>query len=329
MAKKFRIGIIGAGKIVESIHLPVLLNLNEVLVCWIFDKSVDRSRMLSKMYGIKLILEQNLEDSLNDIDICLIAIPYGAREKYIYMCSRLKKCVYVEKPFALSLKEHENYCNLFSPSEIAIGFQRRYYPFVSELRQIINENTFGTIKHIQFNQGYFQLKGGTGFLSNAKLSGGGVIIESAIHSLDQILQFTTADNVVVKELVSLSANGIDYDTKFTSKLTSGENSFTVYSHISSLRNLANGITIEFEEAIIQLLPNVESHLYIRKKTDNSVRPYIPSTHKKIVNNVTDSFIIFWLDFIKALSTKQYNQTNACTSLVVTTWIEQLYKKINN
>lgn len=329
MAKKFRIGIIGAGKIVESIHLPVLLNLDEVLVCWIFDKSVDRSRMLSKMYGIKLMLEQDLEDSLNDIDICLLAIPYGARDKYIYMCSRIKKCIYVEKPFALSLNEHEHYCNLFPPSEIAIGFQRRYYPFVSDLQHIIKENVFGPIKHIQFNQGYFQLKGGTGFISNVKLSGGGVIIESAIHVLDQILQFSTAESIVVKEVECLSNEGIDFDTKFTSELTSGGKSFIVSSHISCLKNLENGITIEFEEAIIQLIPNVESNLYVRNKKDNVFYPYNLHSRERTISNVTDSFIAFWIDFLKAIKTKQHNNTNACTSLIVTQWIEQLYNKINN
>ena len=155
MSKKINIGIIGAGKIVESIHLPVLLNIQEINVEWIFDKDDNRSALLSSMYPVEKINADSLDEKIAATDLCLIAVPYGVRDSYIRTCAAMKKMVYVEKPFATTTAQHEEYCKLFEPPDIAIGFQRRYYPFVEEIKQIISEGAHGKIRSIHFNQGYF------------------------------------------------------------------------------------------------------------------------------------------------------------------------------
>ena len=325
MNSKLNIGIIGAGKIVESIHLPVLLNIPDVSVQWIYDKSNERVQLVSKMYGVKSIDAEQLDENLEAIDICLIAVPYGVRDGFIRKCAALKKCIYVEKPFATSVKEHQGYCDLFAVPDIAVGFQRRYYPFIADIRQIINERSFGNIKAIHVKQGYFQLKGGGGFASDAKLSGGGVIIESAIHTLDQVLQFTNAKRLEVKEVNSLSKNGIDYDTRFTTTVSSEENTFNVYGHISCLRNLDNGISIEFEKGSLTFQPAVNTVLY----NDNNVYHLQQTATGSSCSTVNASFTLFWKDFIDAIKSRRPNQTNAEASLLTTNWIEQLYQGINN
>jgi predicted dehydrogenase len=328
MTKILKIGIIGAGKIVESNHLPVLLNLPSVTVSWLFDKSAERATLVSRMYNIAVINEQELEEKIQSVDICLITVPYGVREPYIRLCASHKKSVYVEKPFATTVPEHLEYNKLFSPPDIAIGFQRRYYPFIKNLKYFIDNKIFGKIISINFNQGYFQLKGGSGFLSDAAMSGGGVIIESAIHTLDQILEFTGSEDLTVGRVKSIIKNGIDYDTQFETQLETGGDHVTVNCHISCLKNLDNGLEIIFENAVISLQPSPDAVCKVKARQGEIIYNISPSGNGSMVS-ATAAFIYFWQDFVSAVHTRTPNKTSSNSSLLTTKWIEQLYTKIKS
>ena len=96
----YKIGIIGAGIIAEFSHIPVLKTIPDVKVQWVFDKNSDRSRLLSDMYGIDIKHEEALEKGIEEVDICLLTVPFGVRIPYIQICADKNKAVYVEKPFA-------------------------------------------------------------------------------------------------------------------------------------------------------------------------------------------------------------------------------------
>ena len=324
--KQYKVGIIGAGKIVENSHLPVLKNLDNVTVEWVYDINPKRTKLLSRMYNVKPI--SNWEQNLSKIDICVITIPYGVRMPYLKAASRLKKSVYVEKPFALSVQEHIDISSRFKPNEIAIGFQRRCYKIAHELKQIIESGIFGSLKNIDFKQGYFTLKGGQGYLSDAKLSGGGVLIESAIHSFDQILNFTAATEVEVDDVNYIQKNGIDYDTTVQSYLTTPIGKIPVTSHISTLRNLNNGLTLSFDHATIKCKLSPDAIINVLSKNGNQFsieNLFNPQNYPKTING---SFFLFWGKFIEALNDNTENLTSARSSLLTTTWMEKIYVTIN-
>jgi predicted dehydrogenase len=331
---KFKVGIIGAGTIVESSHIPVLKVLPGVSIEWVYDRDQSRSELLSKMFHVPVLKKRSVESAVDDIDICLLTIPYGARKEYIELCAKKKKGLYVEKPFAVSIKEHKEYCEWFAPYNLAIGFQRRNYRVVQLLKNIINANIFGKLINISFKQGYFTLKGNKEFLSNATLSGGGVIIESAIHILDQILLITNSETLIVKEVSSLQKMGIDYDTFFDTELSNKENKIQVDIEISTLRNLDNGVRFIFENAEVScdMSPDEKIRIF-----DCNGKPLfldigllnVSENERNGAKSVTAAFYFFWSDFLQAVVRKTTNETSAINSLLTTGWIEQIYKKINN
>ena len=334
MNKKYKVGIIGAGAIVESSHVPVLKILPDLVVEWVFDRDIKRSELVSAMFNVPVLDSGNIAAAIAGIDICLITIPYGARRQYIDYCVSEKKALYVEKPFAVSKKEHQDWCDLFAPGQLAIGFQRRYYRVTALLKKIVDEAPFGKLKAIRFNQGYFALKGSKEFLSNAALSGGGVIIESAIHTLDLLLLITGATSVEVQAVESLQKNGIDYDTVFHSVLSCKNNSVDVHIEVSALRNLDNGVHFIFEHASVSCGMSPDEKIKI---FDVNGRPInlalgltdIPGTRAEYARSISASFYHFWSDFLYAVDTKTPNNTSAVNSLLTTGWIEQVYTKINN
>ncbi len=328
--KQYKIGIIGAGKIVENSHLPVLKNLGNVSVEWIYDTNANRTSLLSSMYDVQPVVDNKWEEAISKIDICVITIPYGVRIEYLKAAARLKKSVYVEKPFALSVKEHVEVSSMFKSHEIAIGFQRRCYKIADDLKQLIASGIFGSLKRIEYNQGYFTLKGGQGYLSDVKLSGGGVIIESAIHAFDQILNFTQSTNVEVEKVKYLQKNGIDYDSSVQSCLTTPFGKISVASQVSTLRNLNNGLGLSFDNATVKCKLSADAIISVYSHDD---RQQIFTTEKdcnifSYPKSINGSFFIFWKNFIKALDEKAQNLTSANSSLLTTEWMEKIYARIN-
>src|SRR5689334_13587240 len=108
--KDYRIGIIGAGSIVESNHLPAIAALSQAACAWIYDKSMSRSALVSRMYGVAALEEGAFDRAIGDVDICLLAVPYGTRKPYIDLCRRHGKAIVIEKPFAFSKEEHLATC---------------------------------------------------------------------------------------------------------------------------------------------------------------------------------------------------------------------------
>jgi len=330
--QRFNVGIIGAGAIVESSHLPVLKTLPDVEVKWIYDITDKRKQLLADMYNIATINETDLEEAMGAVDICLLTIPFGARPAYIKMIALAGKALYVEKPFALTLETHQEYCNLFRPHQLAIGYQRREYSLVSQLESVISSGIFGTLKEIRFTQGHFTLKGGKGYLSDANLSGGGVIIESAIHSLDQLLLISKAERVQVNHVKSLSENGIDYDSDFSSTIFTGKGRVETGCRVSALRNLDNGIQLYFDNAIVHSTTDPSPVIKVTDHKGSNIHFNFSPIRGKAGSastavTVPQSFVFFWRRFIAALRDQQVNLTSAESSLLTTAWVEQLYNHI--
>jgi len=327
-----RIGIIGAGAIVESNHLPALSAVTGVTVAWIYDKNPARAQLLSRMYSIPDRQLSSTEEGMKEVDACLLATPYGVRKPYIEQCRSSGKGLIVEKPFAFSVNEHRDICKGFSEWEIAVNFQRRYYGSVAALAKIIRSRIFGVLRSIRFRQGYFTLKGGAGYLSNAQLAGGGVIAESASHILDIILYITGADKVIMKRSGSLFKSGIDFDTLFESELTVGERTIDVQCEISTLRNLDNGLVLEFEQASVSCDLSPDAKIYLRKNNNSPIEFTLGSEPVSgefsiAAQKVNQAFLIFWQQYALAYQQQQPNATSACGSLLTSAWLEEIYKKI--
>jgi len=167
----------------------------------------------------------------------------------------------------------------------------------------------------------------------AGLSGGGVIIESAIHILDQLLLITGAESVQVTSVEGLRKNGIDYDTVFETWLSFQGSKTVVTSAVSSLRNLQNGVYFKFEHALVYCGMSANEQIKIY---DNSGQPMqitvdlADSVEEGMNASSPDAaFYYFWKDFIDAIEKKINNKTSAVNSLLTTEWIEKIYTTTNH
>ena len=98
------LGVIGAGEIVRSAHLPAMLALSGARVDWIVDRDERKARTLARSFGIRHVALPRDLTALPPADAVLIAVPYGVRAPmYEALCPR--SALYVEKPFARTVEE--------------------------------------------------------------------------------------------------------------------------------------------------------------------------------------------------------------------------------
>ncbi|MBS1659719.1 MAG: Gfo/Idh/MocA family oxidoreductase [Bacteroidetes bacterium] len=339
--EKLKIGIIGAGAIVETTHLPAILSLPETGVAWVYDKNETRSSMLSSMYGIPALTGASPDKALKDVDVCLLATPYGVRKPYIDRCRELGKALVIEKPFAFSEQEHKAYCQGFKEWAIAVNFQRRFYRSVAILNGIMQTRPFGRLRSLRFVQGNFTLKGGSGFISNVGLAGGGVIAESASHILDIMLFITGASKVRVTQKKCLHVAGLDYDTEFDSEFTTPDGLIPVSCAISTLRNLDNGLYLDFENALVSCDVSPDGAVFVRDRQSGRVELELQG--EALAGNVAsqppagsaglqarrinEAFFIFWQQFAEGMLKQKPNATSAYSCLLTSAWLEGVYSTL--
>ena len=321
-----RIGIIGAGQIVEDCHLPVLANIGAVTVSWVTDSRVDRSRLLSRMYRVPYITTDEVVERIRDVDICLLAIPVGARKEHIEMCAEAGVALYAEKPFARSQAEHASYAALFPVHRLAAGFQRRFYRSVGTLRRIIEDKVFGELVRIEHSFGQYSLRSGGSerFIARPELAGGGVLIEAGIHGLDQILFATRADSVKVEQTEALLFDRLDYDVVVDSVIVRGQQEVPVRGEFSRLRNLRQTSVYYFETATVFLGVNPGDPLKVRTPALSQTTGYeITSVDGAacLATTVNQAMYCFWLEFLRSIEGGRPNATSASSSYLTTVWLE--------
>src|SRR5579871_763292 len=109
---RYRVGVIGAGAIAFGSHVPVLLNTAGAAIAWIMDRDEKRARRVARCFGVPHA-RGDLE-TLPDADVVLVTIPYGARAPLYEALGRRFPAIYVEKPLALTLAEHDRLCALWA-----------------------------------------------------------------------------------------------------------------------------------------------------------------------------------------------------------------------
>lgn len=328
-----KIGIVGAGKIVEDAHLPVLRTLPGVTIAWISDQRAERRELLSEMYRIPAVTPEAALQQIQDVDVCLIAIPFGARRDYLERCIQCDKAIYVEKPFARSEAEHVQLAARLPAHKIAVGFQRREYHCAQTLRRINASGMLGDLQSIQLTEANFTLScgGAQSFRTSASYAGGGITIESSIHSLDLIQYLTCAEDLETSQVNAIVRDGIDYQMQCETRLRLPENrNVPVSVFISRLKSLPDVFHFQFEHATVAVPGKPQLPLLIKTRSSeggwHTIIPdeFVPAA----AHNINTAFVLFWERFLRGLDEANPNLTSASTSVLTSRWVEQIYRSIS-
>lgn len=324
--KSFLVGIVGAGDVVTTVHLPVLLAMEEVSVAWLADVNSSRANSVARAFGVNHCELPNNLTGLPYTDVVLLAIPYGVREPYYCALRERSSAVYVEKPFSRSIEHHRRICSWFPDYNLACGLQKRSSGPTLIVQQLVKEDCFGPLRSVRCGLGGRGVIVGERYSSDFRLAGGGILFEMGVHGLDTLLFCTETKIVKINSVRMILDGGFDLHTDAELVLSTGEGDrIDCNVRFSYLQDTINGWEFTFEHAVVSLPFSAEG-VYVRPI--NGSLNYALSPEKGSFYPLTsyETFYEHWRCFLAGICTRQANRTSAARSILTTEVVERLYEE---
>jgi predicted dehydrogenase len=208
LTEKTKVAIIGLGGIVQLVHLPNLLKMNNVKVTAVAEINKNRLNTIADKFSI----EERYSDykellAQSDADAVIIATPTHLHKETTIASLKAKKDVLVEKPLARTYAETKPIIDTAkkSKNKIMVGMNLRYRPDAMILRSLISAGELGEPFYIKC--GWIRRQSSSEkWFTRKEESGGGVIIDLSILLLDLSLWLLNYPSVSTVSTHNFSLN---------------------------------------------------------------------------------------------------------------------------
>ena len=185
-----RIGLVGAGRVAQQVHLKVLTRLPEVKVAALAEPNEDHRRTAQHLVPkAKSYTDVHplLED--DEIEAVLICLPNALHAEAALAALERGKHVYLEKPLATNLTDAEAVVTTWRQTGVTgmMGFNYRYNPLYQSLKQHLRSVTIGKVIYVR--SVFSTTGGGHAVWKRTRQEGGGVLLDLAAHHIDLIRYF--------------------------------------------------------------------------------------------------------------------------------------------
>jgi len=204
MARKVKIGVIGAGGIARRKTIPGMLKAKNCELVAVMDVAgVDE---IAKEFKVKDGAYTREKDLLNDprVDAVYIATPANLHLKQIKMAAEAGKHVLCEKPLTISLKDAKEAVKVCRKNKVILqeGYMMKFHGAHQEIAKLIKKKKIGKIVYMraQLSCWYPPIKGA--WRQNPRMGGGGALIDMATHNFDLLEMFAGP----VKRIVAMTGN---------------------------------------------------------------------------------------------------------------------------
>jgi predicted dehydrogenase len=165
----------------------------------------------------RLKLTGDLDAVLADrtIDAVLLATPHSLHPVQVIACAAARKQVFCEKPLALSRADAIRMFGACSEAGVvlAVGHNRRFWPAMHALREIVASGELGKILHVEgHNSNENSAKITAGWRLSRKESPGGGLTGAGLHVLDAFVSMLGPVRQVYAQLNQREAGPPPLDT---------------------------------------------------------------------------------------------------------------------
>ena len=191
MERPVRIGLLGAGAVAQTAHLPAYRRLRNAELVAICDNEQGKLRALRERTGV-VHATTSLDEllSIAELDAVDICLPSNQHAAAAVRCLEAGKHVLCEKPLGLTAREVEDVLAARDRSgkHVLVGMNNRYRDDSILLRRFIQDGQLGEV--FRARAGWLKrrtkVKPGAWQYSQA-MSGGGVVMDLGIQLLDLVL----------------------------------------------------------------------------------------------------------------------------------------------
>ena len=202
--KKEKIGValVGLGYYSTDLLAPALQLTKHCHLTGIVTGTPEKAARWQKQFGIP---EKNTYDYGNfdriadnpDIDVIYIVLPTGMHSEYAVRAANTGKHVWCEKPMARTVAECQaimDACNK-NKVKLSIGYRMQHEPNTQEIIRYGREQTYGKIRLVNANAGYFD--GRSNHWKQNKEMGGGAMYDMGVYPLNACRYVTGEEPVAV------------------------------------------------------------------------------------------------------------------------------------
>jgi len=248
--EKIRVGIVGAGNIAQSAHLPVYVKRDDVEVVAIADWNLERAQEAAKKFGIPNAY-QNVEELLANVDVDYIDICVWNRSHapVAIAAARAGKDILCEKPMAINLEDALEMEKVIRECGVRfmLAVPTRYSTEAQLLNQMRKEGKLGEIYYAKTAN---VRRRGTpiGWFTDTSKSGGGPVIDIGVHCIDRTWYLMGRPRPVRVSATVSHAIG-DFKTKGVNRWTALDSDVTAFDTEDSAAgaiHFENGATLLFE-----------------------------------------------------------------------------------
>jgi predicted dehydrogenase len=323
-----KIGIVGAGDITRKVHLPVLQNMSDVRIEWLYDKDPTRAESMAAAYGVRSIPRFE-RDEMRAVDVVLLAIPVDFRRSYLVALAESGVAAFCEKPFALTHQEHLDLMRLFDPSRLGCSYMRRFNSSVFLLRKILRAAWFGPLRAVRYREGARSKGSGsdTSFLDDPSLGRSrGILVDLGSHGIDLMLYLLQAKSFEVKSSEMIFDGPVDRRASASIELMLDQHGIVPFEFcVSWLDRQPNLLELEFERACVWCSPNPGAEVFVGP-------PGIQSQSVRLIDDapgastVNQAYYLEWKAFIEGMRGRFESAASAASAAIATALVETIHRR---
>jgi len=247
---KIRIGIIGAGNIAQSAHIPAYLKQNDVDIVAICDLKLDRAKEVADRYDIKHAVG-TIEElvAIEEVDAVSVCTWNNAHAQAAIAAANAGKHVLCEKPMAMNVEEAKAMKEAADKNNIVfmMGFTNRFRADSQVIKDMAQSGKFGDIYYAK--TGWLRRRGTPlGWFTDLSKSGGGPVIDIGVHAIDLTWYFMGKPRPVSVTACTYDKIG-NYQTKGVSRweaLDTDNLVFNTEDSASGFIRFENGASMSFD-----------------------------------------------------------------------------------
>ncbi|WP_139902948.1 Gfo/Idh/MocA family protein [Clostridium thermarum] len=189
--KKLRVGIIGAGQIVEVTHMPNYMKNSDVVeTLSIIDVNLDRAKYMAEKFNIPHYFS-SYEEMFKHVELDAVSVctPNKFHAEAVIAALNNGCHVLCEKPPAISKSEAERMTEAAKKNNkiLTYNFHFRQSEEVQAIKRFIDAGEFGEVYSVKVQALRRRGIPGWGVFTNKDIQGGGPLIDIGVHMLDTAL----------------------------------------------------------------------------------------------------------------------------------------------
>ena len=327
-----KVGILGAGAVVDEVHAPVLAEIPDVEIAWLCDQDRERAVRVGRAWGIRGTFDDLR--SCPDVDVVLIAIPVGRRREALSVVFERGWHAFVEKPFAISAAEHMRILEAAGRArvEVGVGLMRRFFQATNIAHRAFAGEAFGPVLEIWAAEASWL--GATGRSTGDNFWF--YLLRGRVHWLDRYPKIKRFENRVSRH-VHAHETLIILASRFLPGLRTaipaacavanvrrrgGTEIIPMHLVLSRIRDLYTGVVVRCEHATIRFGVAFDSRVEVLGRDD---RPLCRLDGPAGATNLYQAFFLEWLAFLEQCRSRKPSRVDATSALLSTRFIETAYR----